>query len=79
MILKNIFIFSKQGKQSEINLDNPKGASFKENHQMTTARANQNTYNMTRDSIKLIYLGICLCKLEMSKNARKTFMTNATV
>jgi hypothetical protein len=34
MILKNIFIFSKQGKQSEINLDNPKGASFKENHHL---------------------------------------------
>jgi hypothetical protein len=28
MILKNIFIFSKYGKQLEINLNNPKGASF---------------------------------------------------
>jgi hypothetical protein len=31
MILKNIY-----GKQSEINLYNPKGASVKENHLMTT-------------------------------------------
>jgi hypothetical protein len=37
MILKNIFIFSKYDKYSEINLYNPKGASLKDNRLMTTA------------------------------------------